>query len=276
MDDESKKIITEMKLIYGKDVSVYDEAFLLKSIERRCIETKAVNSADYARNLVNDRFEAEKLYNSLHINFSRFFRDPVTFSILEQRVFPGMIANKRDGSEIRIWSAGCANGQEAYSIAMLLSDFADVNGKDIRFRIFATDISRDSLSMGEIGIYDERMVDEVKTKHLRKYFTRKDNNYAVIPELKKHIRFSLHDLLDQSTASLPDSIYGDFDMVICSNVLIYYKDEIQQHIIKKLQNAISQAGFLVTDETEKSMVQDTTKLQMVTTAAPIFQNNKRR
>lgn len=276
MDEALSKITTLMKHIYGKDISVYDDVFLRKTIERRLIETTKATIDEYLCCLEKDSYEAKTLYSYLQISFSQFFRDNVTFAALEQSILPGIIANKRNGNEIRIWSAGCANGQEAYSIAMLLSDIATSRGKEISFRIFATDISQEALSFGKAGTYDESMILEVKKKHLKKYFIKQDKNYTVTPELRKHVNFSTYDLLDQSTANLPDSIYGDFDIVMCSNVLIYYKANVQKDVIKKLRTATSPMGFLVTGESEKSLIQDVTKMEMITISTAVFQNTKRR
>lgn len=274
LDEESIKIIAVLKQIYGRDLSVYDETFLQKSIGRRCLEIGAPNTAEYTQCLEKDPREAENLWYSLQISFSQFFRDSVTFAVLEQSIFPDIIANKCNGSEIRIWSAGCANGQEAYSIAILLSDIANTCGKEIHFRIFATDISQEALSFGSAGVYDKNMILEVKTKYLNKYFNKQGKYYTIVPELRQRINFSIYDLLDLSMANPPESIYGGFDIVLCSNVLIYYKKEIQLYVIKKLLQAVSPMGYLVTGESEKILVKDTTKMDMVYTLAPVFQNTK--
>ena len=276
MDEGLRDIISAMRQIHGIDISVYDENFLRKSIDRRWIETNTANFEEYVCYLEKDNREADALRDSLHISFSQFFRDPVTFAILEQRILPDIIASRRNGSEIRVWSAGCANGQEAYSIAILLSDLAYAADMKLRFRIFATDISQEALTAGETGIYDESMILNVKTKHLNKYFTRQSRMYAIIPELKQHVIFSAYDLLTLTTSNPPESIYGDYDLVLCSNVLIYYKHKVQQTIIEKLQKAMSPSGYLVTGETETGLVQASTNLQMLTTSTAIFKNNKRR
>lgn len=265
-----------MEQTHRKDISIYDEAFLLHTIEKRRIGIGVCNASIYADSLHKDNQEAECFYNSLHISFSRFFRDPVTFAFLEQSILPEIAANKRNGSEIRIWSAGCADGQEAYSLAILLSDLSETCGKKIRFRIFATDICQEALSTGINGKYDENMILDVKTNHLNKYFIRQGKDYIIIPEVRQHLTFSIHDLMDQSTANLPESIYGDFDMVICGNVLIYYKAEVRLAIIRKLLQAVKPGGYLVTGEAEKALIQDATKLHMISIPTTVFKNNIRR
>lgn len=276
MNKNLHKIITVMGKIYGRDISVYNQSFLLKSLERRLIATGFNNGYEYCDFLEKNNAEADAFYNSLQISFSQFFRDSLTFVLLEQLIVPDLIFNKPAGSEIRIWSAGCSSGQEAYSIAMMLSDFTDSKGKEINFRIFATDISQDALALGHAGVYDQNSVKNVKKKYLDKYFTKQGENYSIVHKLKKNINFSTYDLLDLSTANPPESIYGDFDIVMCSNLLIYYKNDLQQAIIKKLQKAISATGYLVTGEVERTLVQNTALLQMISTPTAVFKNNKGR
>ncbi|MHB8129594.1 MAG: CheR family methyltransferase [Mobilitalea sp.] len=274
MNENLSKIVKVMKKTYGRDISIYENSFLIKSLERRRLMMGVSNEAEYFRWIESNSAEADAFYHSLHITYSQFFRDPFTFASLEQNIVPEIMANAPEGSEIRIWSAGCANGQEAYSVAMLLADSVQDSGKEFRFRIFATDIDDEALAVGRAGVYDEKAIQNVKMKHLKKYFTKQDKTYTIIPELRQYVNFSSYDLLDLSTANPPESIYGDFDVVMCCNLLFYYTADLQQIMIKKLQQAISTTGYLVTGEAEKSQVEKASKLQtiMIPTAV-VFQND---
>lgn len=276
MSDELKIIKTFMKQTYGRDISIYDKSFLIKSLERRCIATGVNNIFDYCRCLERNNSEADDFFSSLNISYSRFFRNPLTFALLEQSVLPELISSKPKGSEIRIWSAGCSSGQEAYSMAILFSDLIEVIGKDVRLRIFATDISQETLVEGRAGLFDKNALQNVKLKHLNKYFTKEGETYRIVSQLKQFISFSTYDLLDLSSVNPPESIYGDFDIVMCSNLLFYYTFKLQQLIIKKLQLAISNTGYLVTGEAEKKIIENVSKLQMLTTSTGVFKNSKRR
>lgn len=266
------EIIMVMKRMYGKEISVYDDDFLMKSIERRLNETGTGTLSEYSALLRSSEYEAECFFYSLHIYFSRFFRNPLTFAILEQNLFPDIISGKREGGEIRIWSAGCSNGQEAYSMAMILSDLAESGAKNIRYRIFATDIREEAISAGKSGVYEESAIQDIKKKYLDKYFVRNGEDYSIVPEIKQHVSFSNYDLLDMSTSNLPESIYGDFDVVVCSNVLIYYKAEIQRIIIRKLQQATALYGYLITGESEISLVGNVARMMTLSVQTAIFQN----
>lgn len=276
MIEELSCFITFMKQSFGRDISIYNDSFLLKTLTRRWIEIGVNNFSEYYRVLNNNNKEADAFYSSLNITYSQFFREGNTFSVLEQTILPAMISNKLDGSEIRIWSAGCSNGQEAYSIAILLSELAEFGGKSIKIRIFATDISEKALAIAKAGVFDQNEVQNLKFRYLNKYFVKQDKTYTILPKLKQLISFSYYDLLNLSSAYPPESIYGDFDLVMCSNLLFYYKANLQLLIIKKLQKSISSNGYLVTGEAEKSIIENATKLNISAIPVPIFKNYERR
>lgn len=270
MHKDLDRIITVMKKTHNLDISIYDPSFLCKSLERRCSATGVNCAAEYRGILEKNSAEADAFYHSLQITFSQFFRDPLTFALLEQLILPSLISQKPDGKVIRIWSAGCSCGQEAYSLAMLLSELAENSGKSINYRIFATDISQVALTAGRAGVYDKHAVQNVMLKHLNKYFIKQGDTFSIAPILKQWISFSTYDLLDQTTANPPESIYGDFDIVMCSNLLFYYKPNLQQLIIKKLLQTMSASGHLVTGETEKTLIQNCTNLQALITSTAVY------
>lgn len=269
------EIVLTMKNTHG-DLSIFDEAFLGKTLEKRWTSLGLNNAVEYLAILKKNGGEADALYRLLYVSFSQFFRDPITFAMLEQRILPDIIARKRDGGEIRVWSAGCAQGQEAYSLAILLAELTEVQEKNIRYRIFATDISPEVLAVGRSGIYVESAIQEVRKKHLDKYFFKQGNKYCIVPELGQYVSFHTYDLLDSSTTGLPESIYGDYDLVICCNVLLYYKADVQKFIMSKLQKSTAPDGYFVTGEAETALVAHATKLQLTPIPTAILKNSKRR
>ncbi len=271
MDKELDKIMLVMKQRYGKNIDIYDQDFLLKTLEKRKMTAGAENAAEYCRILETNSKEAEDFYRSLNIQYSQFFRDQLAFTLLEQAVFPGIINRKQSGHEIRIWSAGCSHGQEPYSIAMLLSELAEANREEIRFRIFATDISREAIAIGQAGVYNQDAVQNVKMFYLDKYFTKRDKTYTIVPCLRKNISFLTYNILDKSTFNPPESIYGGFDIVMCCNLLLYYKTELQQFIVNKLLKTILPGGYLVTDEAERAYIAKELKLKNIAIPISIFE-----
>ena len=275
MNKELQQVIRAMNGVH-KEISVYDESFLLKSIEKRQVATSCATIADYCKYLSVHHGEAEEFYRSLNITYSEFFRNPLTFDVLEQRVLPALTDEKLElgGSEIRIWSAGCAAGQESYSIAILLDELISARKIPLSFRIFATDISDESLASARLGIYDAAAVQNVKLKHIHSCFKSHNGSYSVDGRLKQKIEFSYYDLLDERSSSPSGSIYGDFDIVFCSNLLFYYKPEIRQLILKKVCCALSNRGYLVTGEAERAIVERTSLFEIFPMSAVYRKTNE--
>jgi chemotaxis protein methyltransferase CheR len=277
MNDEVQQVIRAMSGLHGKDISRYDESFLLKSLEKRLAATSRPTVADYCEYLSGHDGEAERFFQSLNITYSEFFRNPLTFAILEQRVLPGLIEEKQESGtpEIRVWSAGCAAGQESYSVAILLDELITARKSSLSFRIFATDISEQGLEFARSGVYDATAVQNVRLKHINSCFEAGHGSYPVARRLRDRIEFSFYDLLDERSTSPPGSIYGDFDLILCSNLLFYYKPETQRFIMKKLCNALSHGGYLVTGEAERAIV-ERTNLQEISTMSAVYRKSTKR
>jgi chemotaxis protein methyltransferase CheR len=258
MNNDLQQVIGLMSGMH-KEISCYDESFLLKSIEKRLAATSCATIADYYKYLSDHHEETEEFYRSLNITYSEFFRNPLTFDVLEQRVLPALTDKKLESgrSEIRIWSAGCAAGQESYSVAILLDELISARKIPLSFRIFATDISEESLASAKRGVYDAAAVQNVKLKHILSCFESHNGSYSIDGRLKQKIEFSYYDLLDERSTCPSGSIYGDFDIVFCSNLLFYYRPEIWQFILKKVCCALSGGGYLVTGEAERAIVERT-------------------
>ena len=252
MNAEINEIVKIMCNIYQKDISVFDESFLSSSLNRRLAATNIKSLEKYCDLLSTDPAEADRLDHCLHISFSQFFRQPLAFAFLEKRILPSLINAKPRSGEIRIWSAGCAAGQEAYSVAILLDELIRAEEKEVRYRIFATDISESCLSEARTGIYSPSDIQNVRMKYINNYFSCRGESYQIASRLKDNISFTCYDLLDRSSSNPPESIYGDFDIIFCSNLLFYYSPSQREYILHKLRNALSDTGYLITDSAVKS------------------------
>ena len=268
------EIIAVMRQVHGLDVSIYNETFLAKSVQRRQTATAIKEFVDYIRHLSENRLEAEFFFKSLNISHSTFFRNPLTFSLLEQVVFPALFAQKKTSGqrELRIWSAGCAAGQEAWSVAILLAELSAVQDKPVSYRIFATDHSEAELALARSGVYPVDALGNIRLRQLDGYFSRQGETYAIATSLKEKVEFSRYDLLDETSSSPAESIYGDFDLILCCNVLYYYRPEFQQMIIDKLLGNMAKGGYLVTGETERQIVSTGSGLNAISPSASIFQH----
>lgn len=271
MDTTLQEIIQVMNKTHGFDVSIYDETFLQKSIVSRCKTTDWDELSDYLLFLSANRLEAENLVKCLCITYTDFFRNALAFANLEHWILPKLLKDKSPGSEIRVWSAGCSSGQEAYSIAILLSKLHHPQGQSVNFRIFGTDISQISITQAIEGEYKEEAMQNIPLKHIKEFFAKNGDTFKIISKLKQHISFSIYDLLDNQSNNPPESIFGDYDLIFCSNLLYYYRSEQQQFVLRKIFHALAEQGYLVMGETERYIMKKTGGLQIVAPPATIYQ-----
>jgi chemotaxis methyl-accepting protein methylase len=241
---------------YNLDIRGFDNAFVEKSIGRRLSANKDIPNDNYLALLRHDRQEVTHLIDSMHISYSEFFRNPLTFAYLEQFVLPQLKYQKRKvtKTELRIWSAACASGQEPYSVAILLDELNQEPTGKISFRIFATDNNTEELEKAKQGIFNPSNMQKVSLKRVQNYFVQKKENYSISSSIKKLVDFSRFDLLEEQPASPSPSIYGNFDLVICSNLLFYYAPASRKRILDKIRKNMAPGAFLVTGETERDIL----------------------
>jgi chemotaxis methyl-accepting protein methylase len=264
---------------HGIDVSKYDESFLDKSLQKRIRETHCGSLEKYCTFLEQDNKERNIFLDSLHVNYSEFFRNTLTFAVLERIVLPGMGRQgevlkcgrkevRKCGSmgsmgrervhtrkrELRIWSAACAGGQEAYSLAILLEELKNSDSEKFNYRIFATDQDETQVNEARKGEYSAAALNNLSLKRANQWFIRHGETYTVKPELKKNMEFSVFDLFSENLSSPPGSIFGDFDLVFCANLLFYYKDKYRKTILDKTGNCLADGGFLVVGEAEREIL----------------------
>ena len=241
----------------GMDVAQYDETFLLNSANRRFSETNCASIEDYLELLENSELERMTYFDNLQIGYSTFFRNALTFDTLEKIVLPELVSNvrKNNTKDLRIWSAACAAGQEAYSIAMLIEEEMACSEKGkCNCLIFATDRDEEQIETARRGQYARHALENIKLKQLDKWFIKYGSTYFIKPELKVNINFSVFDLFDKNYSSPPSSIFGHFDLIFCANLLFYYKENHRRTILDKITGAMSDNGYLVTGETERDIL----------------------
>lgn len=190
-DRDVSAIVGTIKNVREKDISVYNDDFLKKTIIKRLEQTSCKTISSYSKLISESENESEYLCGSSKITYTQFFRDPVVFALLEQRIIPSLIYGNKNKSEIRVWSAGCSSGQEAYSLAMLLDECRLSQMKPVRYRIFASDISNEALNTAMSGMYRSEDVMNVKLRHMEKYFIEQGKIYKVKPELSQNTILAL-------------------------------------------------------------------------------------
>jgi chemotaxis methyl-accepting protein methylase len=250
----NEEIIRLLLLLENFDASVYDESFLRKTLENRITEAHCESELAYYDYLQQSHIEAQQFIISLSVSYTEFFRNSLTFAVLEKIVLPNLYHKKLNSKqhEIRIWSAACASGQETYSLAMLLQEIG--NHDSLKYRIFATDQSKIQIEAAQNGTYPLSALNLLNIQRLNKFFTKHGHFYTIIPELKEKIEFSNFDLLDKELSSPPSSIFGNFDIIFCANILFYYDIEHRKEIIDKLRKCLAKDGYLITGETERDIL----------------------
>ncbi|PCH54211.1 MAG: hypothetical protein COC22_00655 [Flavobacteriaceae bacterium] len=248
-----KKVLKE---IYNLDTSIYESSFLHKIVQDRLRVNHIISEKNYLNYLNENMDEIKALKKALNNNFSKFFRNKLTFSYLEQVILPELIQQKTKlkQKEIRIWSAACASGQEAYSLAILCNELSKSQQTNIRFNIFATDISEGEIKKAQKGIYAEQALNNITMKRIKENFELKNAVFSINKEIKEYVEFSTFNLLDVNNDSPPVSIFGSFDLIFCSNLLFYYNAKIQKQMLNKVDANLLPGGYLVIGEAEKNSI----------------------
>jgi Methylase of chemotaxis methyl-accepting proteins len=256
MKNQTKAIADFLIKNQGVDISKYDIHFLRRTIQKRLEATNCDSIEMYFSLLTKSKTEVKQLIQNMAVSYSEFFRDSLTFSVLERIILPHLLSYKRGdkNNEIRMWSAACAAGQEVYSVAMLLAENGSLSKNNkTSFRLFATDYSTDQIELAKTGLYTKSEVANVTLKRLSLWFNRQGNHFEIKPELKAYVNFSFFDLLNPDYSSPPESIFGDFDIVFCANILFYYSPDVREYIIEKVNNSLNEQGFLITSDTEREV-----------------------
>ncbi len=270
------KIISYIWDNYSKDLSVYNHSFLSNTIKQRASFFSFKEPEQYFDYLMNFPGEAGILILQLNNSYSEFFRNPLTFALLESVIFPNLILQEPDKrrNELRIWSTACAAGQEAYSLAILLEELKAGSALRFDYRIFATDINPSLLEAAEKGEYVSASLNNVSIKRGDQWFNKQGGLYKVKSDLKSNIDFSEFDLLQKESGSPAASIYGDFNLIMCANILFYYNSEFRKKIIERAKLSLAEGGYLVTGETERDILWRYDFHEVFPHSA-IFQLNKR-
>lgn len=252
MDAIYNEILDLVKAKENFAFEAYKLPMLIRRIDNRILKTKSTSPQEYLLLLKESAGEAKKLLNNFLINVSHFFRDPLVFEFIKERVLPELIAQieTKGQKTFRIWSAGCAKGEEAYSLAILIDEYCKKEDVQIEIDFFATDYDLTALECAKKGEYKLGSLDEVKFKHQSRYFIKSGDKYTIEPSIKSKIQFSQYNLLDKNSYAPTDSIFGEFDLILCRNVLIYFNEESQNLIFDKLYKSLSENKLLVLGSAE--------------------------
>jgi len=242
-EGELGKVLRLVHAATGVDFTHYKYGTLARRIKRRMALREFEKLEDYSRELEQNRDEAAALCENCFITVTSFFREPAVFDELKDRVFPALVKDRAAADPLRIWVAGCASGEEAYSIAICLTEFLDETKADFPFEIFATDISEGAIEKARAGIYAGAAIAHVSPRRLERFFNRSDRGYQVAKIIRDTCVFARHNLAQ-------DPPFSNLDLVSCCNVLIYLGDVLQRQVWSTLHYALKPCGFLILGPSE--------------------------
>lgn len=222
---------------YGIDFSQYKPSTVTRRVERRLLLNQSLDVEQYVERLAENGPELNQLYKDLLIGVTQFFRDREAFHRMAVHELPRLLATVEDDQEFRVWVAGCATGEEAYSLGILIHEQLATMSRQPTVRIFATDAHRDSLDIASAGVYSEESIAAVSPQRREKYFVRKGDGFQVAPHLRKMIVFAPHDLLK-------DAPFTRLDLISCRNLLIYLQPAAQKKVLSLFHFGLKTGGML--------------------------------
>ncbi len=245
---EFESLLAYLKQSRGFDFSAYKRSSLMRRVLVRMQTIGAKGFASYLDTLQMDPEEFPRLFDTILINVTSFFRDTAPWECLRDEILPRLVGPPAAGDSLRVWSAGCASGEEAYSIAILLAEAMGFDAFRERVKIYATDVDEEALRQARRAVYGRRVAEHVPAPLLAKYFDRQDDRYTVIKELRRSVIFGRHDLLQ-------DAPISRVDLLICRNCLMYFNTEAQTRILGRFHFALSSRGTLFLGKAETLLAQ---------------------
>src|SRR6266576_3262558 len=231
----------------GVDFTNYKAATLRRRIARRMALHKVETLDEYAEYLRDHPVELESLFQDILINVTSFFRDPETFELLKARVFPRIVNEHGSSDAIRMWVVGCSTGEEAYSLAIVFSEFMEREGRTWPVQIFATDLNGTGVERARTGLYPKSIAERVSPERLRRFFYELDGKYRVAKAIRDLCVFAKHNVLE-------DPPFSRMDVISCRNLLIYLEPVMQQHLLPTLHYALKSTGVLLLGGSESTGV----------------------
>jgi two-component system, chemotaxis family, CheB/CheR fusion protein len=241
--EQLQELLDYLKSSRGFDFSGYKKTTLIRRIEKRMAAVDVESFADYQDYLQVNPREFTELFNTILINVTSFYRDAAAWEFLAEDVIPRLLAAHLGDSPLRVWSAGCASGEEAYTAAMVLAEAMGDDAFKSRVKIYATDLDDDALADARHGVYSNGALKPIPEELVDKYFEPNTRGLAFRPDLRRSIIFGRNDLI-------ADAPISRIDLLLCRNVLMYFTPEAQGHILERFNFALNPTGFLFLGKSE--------------------------
>lgn len=236
IDEWTRRILAHLRAKTGQDFTQYKRATIARRLQRRMQLSQANGLGAYFSYLRANAEEVQALFNDLLISVTSFFRDAQAFKALAEKVIAPLFEGNPD-QPIRVWVPGCATGEEAYSIAMLLIEEAERHGRRPVCQIFASDLDTGALAKARVGRYPGTIASQVSAERLARFFTREGDDYVVRSELRDNVVFACHGLLK-------DPPFSRLNIISCRNLLIYLERELQEQACRTFAYALLPQGVL--------------------------------
>ena len=227
----------------GNDFSQYKKSTISRRIERRMVVHTLADTDAYARYLHENPAEVQVLFKELLINVTSFFRDTEAFAALTKEALPRIFEGKPENYIFRVWVPGCASGEEAYSIAMLFSEYMNEIKQEFKIQIYATDIDDDAIATARSGMFPANIAIDVSPERLRRFFTKGENGFRIKKEIREMVVFAIQNVIT-------DPPFTKMDLISCRNVLIYLEIELQNRVIPAFHYALRPGGILFLSPSE--------------------------
>jgi two-component system CheB/CheR fusion protein len=262
--DAMRDVLALLRVRTGHDFSNYKPGTLRRRIERRINVRGVPTVASYAHLIRREPNEATALMKELLISVTNFFRDPPAWAALEQRVIPRLFMNKRSPEQVRVWVVGCATGEEAYSVAMVLAEHAGGTVDQPAIQVFATDLDHQAIATAREGFYRDAEVVDIPEERLQRFFHKEAKGYRVKRELREAVLFAHHNVLK-------DPPFSHLDLISCRNLLIYLNRSIQERVVETFHFALRPGGYLFLGSAESPEGSNDVFLRL-DSAAHIYEN----
>ncbi len=248
-DPQFEELLVYLKRSRGFDFGGYKRSSLGRRIRKRMQTVNIERFGDYVDYLEVHPDEFAELFNTILINVTGFFRDPTAWEALREQVLQRVLTSKKPDEPIRVWSAGCASGQEAYTVAILLAEGLGLDAFRDRVKIYGTDVDADALNQARQAVYTRREVEGIPAELLSKYFEETGERRSFRKDLRRSVIFGRHDLIQ-------DAPISRLDLLTCRNVLMYFNAETQGRILDRFHFAVNEDGFLMLGKAEMLLSQN--------------------
>ncbi len=238
-----EKIFILLRNSTGCNFNNYKGNTIIRRIEKRMAINQIEKLDDYLKYLQKTPEEVHLLFKELLIGVTNFFRDSEAFEDVNKKAISHIIKQKLSGDIIRVWTAGCSTGEEAYSLAMLFNEAISKQKKDLRLQLFASDIDEDAINRARVGIYTETIAADVNPSRLQRFFKVEKQAYRIKKEVRDQVIFAVHNILK-------DTPFSKLDMISCRNLLIYLNTEAQQKIFATFHYSLNPNGILFLGNSE--------------------------